>query len=192
MMVTLRRARFSFRLGLRLLGVAAALLIVSATVSQRAEALSPIHPGSAATGNAAANGLTIEVRGGHGAGGGSWGGGRGSFSGAAVRSGTFSAGPAVVGGRPRFAGHGFAHRRRFGRVFVGGVYYDDYPYDDSYYDYPPDYPVAESGAVAEPGCRVVATAYGPRTVCYHRAVRYHATRHTHVRGRHHHRGHHHA
>jgi hypothetical protein len=46
------QARFSFRQMLRLLG-AAALLMFSAAVSQRAEALSPTNPGSAATGKAA-------------------------------------------------------------------------------------------------------------------------------------------
>lgn len=176
MMATSLPVGFSFRRALRSLGVAAALLILSAGVSQRAEALSPINPGGAATGNAVANGLTIEVRGGRGGGGGGWGGGRSSgfsggrsFSGAAVRSGTVGTGPAVVAGGARFAGHGFPHRHRFGRVFVGGVYYDDYPYDDSYYDYPGDYPAAGPGFVAGPGCRQVVTAYGPRVVCHHRA-----------------------
>lgn len=180
-------ANFSFRHALRLLGVAAALLTLSAASSQRAEALSPINPGSAATGKAAtgkavANGLAIEVRGGRGGGGG-WGGGRG-FSGAAVRGGSFGGGSAIAGGA-RFAGHGFGHRHQFGGAVVGGVYYDDYPYDGSYYDYPADYPVVGPGFVAGPGCRMVVTAYGPRTVCRHRAAR-----HYHARRRHHHRRHH--
>ncbi len=178
-------ARFSFRHVLRLLGVAVALLSLSTAASQRAQALSPINPGSAG-GKAFANGLAIEVRGGHGGGG--WSGGRSSgFSAAAVRGGTFGTGPAIVAGGTRYTGHGFARRHRFGRVFVGGVYYDDYPYDDSYYDYPADYPVVQPGFVAGPGCRQVVTAYGPRVLCRHRAAR-----HYHARRRHHHRRHHHA
>jgi hypothetical protein len=198
---------FSFHQVLRLLGVAA-LLTFSAAVSQRAEALSPINPGAAATGKAAASGLTIEVRGGHGGGsGGGGGGGAGrssggwsgsgghSFSGAAVRSGTFSSGPAVAASGPRFVGRGLVHRRH--GVFVGGVYYDDYPFDDSYSDYPAvvaddNYTAIAPGFVAGPGCRPVVTAYGPRIICYHRAVRHYAARHTHARGRPLHRRHHHA
>ena len=185
MMATSLRTRFSFRHALRLLGVASALLTLSALAGQRAEALSPINPGSAAVSKAAANGLTIEVHGGHGGGGGGGrsgglGGGRG-FSGAAVRGGTFGTGPAVGAGGTRFVGHGFAHRHRFRGVFVDGVYYDDYPSDYPYYDYP----AADPGFVAGPGCRVVVTAYGPRVVCYHRAAR-----HAHARRRHHHRRHH--
>jgi hypothetical protein len=192
MMATSLCARFSFRHALRLLGVASALLTLSALASQRAEALSPINPGSAAVSKAAANGLTIEVRGGHSSGGGGGGSGRSGglggsrgFSGAAVRGGTFGTGPAVVAGAPRFAGHGFVHRHRFREVFGGGVYYDDYPYDYPDYDYPADSPAVDPGFVAAPGCRMVVTAYGPRVVCYHRAAR-----HAHARRRHHHRRHH--
>jgi len=188
------RARLSFSHALRLLGVAASLLTLSAVASQRAEALSPINPGSTTTNKAAANGFTIEVRGGHGGGGGGGsghssggiGGSRG-FSGAAVRGGTFGTGPGVVAGAPRFAGHGFAHRHRFGGVFIGGVYYDDYPYDYPYDDYPADYPAVDPGVVAAPGCHLVVTAYGQRVLCHRRAPRrYHAY------WRHHHRRHHHA
>jgi hypothetical protein len=184
MMTNSLSARFSFRHALRLLGVAAALLTLSAAASQRAEALTPIHPGSAATatGKTAANGLTIEVRGGHGGGGGGgWGGGRSSgFSGAAVRGGTFSAGPAAVAGGARFAGHGFGHRHRFGRVFIGGVYYDDYP---DYYDDPSVYPAP--AFVAGGGCRRVLTVHGPRVVCHHRAARHYLAHRRHHHHRHH-------
>ena len=57
-------------------GVTAALLIVAIFAGQRAEAMSPINPGMSEVGKtvagkkAVANGLTIEVRGGHGGGGG--------------------------------------------------------------------------------------------------------------------------
>jgi len=178
MMANSLRGRFSFSHALRLLGVAASLLALSALASQRAEALSPINPGSAAAGKAVANGLTIEVRGGSGG----TGGGRSSGYGGS-RGRTYGTGPAVVAGGTRFAGHGFGHRHRFRGVFVGGVYYDDYP-DDYPYD---DYPAVDPGVVAGPGCRLVVTAYGQRVLCHHRAAR-----RTHAHGRHHHRTHHHA
>jgi hypothetical protein len=191
MMTTSLRPRFSFRRTLRLLGVAASLLTLSTVASQRAEALSPITPGSAATGKAVANGdLTIEVRGGHGSSGGGhssgYGGGR-SYSGGAVRGGTYSTGPAVAAGGTRFAGRGFGHRHNHRGVFIGGVYYDDYPDDYPYDDYPADYPAVDPGFVAGPGCRAVVTTDGPRVVCYHRAAR-----RTHAHWRHHQRRHHHA
>lgn len=175
-------------------GTAVALLMRSTATSQRAEALSPINPGISGA-KTIDNGLAIEIRGDGGGGGGGGGGGRGfggaGFSG--VRAGAFHAGPAISGsggGRPgqiaagpRFAGHGFRHgfnhRHRRG-FFVGGVYYDDYPYDYGYpyYDDP--------ALITLPGCRIVQTIYGPRPVC-HRAARHHL----HDR-RHHHRRHHHA
>ncbi|MGB7222384.1 MAG: hypothetical protein WBD49_07755, partial [Bradyrhizobium sp.] len=78
------------RRSLRVLGAAAALLIVSAIAGQRADAMSPVNPGMAAVSKAVANGRTIEVRGGgHGGGGGGGRGGGGAgfgrgFSGAAI------------------------------------------------------------------------------------------------------------
>ncbi|MGB6236814.1 MAG: hypothetical protein WBG16_05640 [Bradyrhizobium sp.] len=177
------------RRSLRVLGAAAALLIVSAIAGQRADAMSPVNPGMAAVSKAVANGRTIEVRGG-GHGGGGSGGGRGGggagfgrgFSGAAIGGGAIGAGAAVVGGSPRFAGHAFGHRRHFGGVFIGGVYYDDYPYDyPDYYDYPPVYPAFVAGG----GCHRVLTVHGPRVVCHHRAARHHR-----IHRRHHHRRHH--
>jgi hypothetical protein len=181
-------------------GLTAALLIVAIFASQRAEAMSPVNPGmSSEVGKAvanekAANELTIEVRGGHGGGGGGggggrgggWGGGRGAggVSGAVIRGGAIGAAPAVVAGAPRFVGHGFGHRRHFGGVFVGGVYYDDYPYGyPDTYDDPPIYPAP--AFVAGGGCRRVLTVHGARVICHHRAAR-------HYRGhrRHHHRRHH--
>jgi hypothetical protein len=171
---------------------AAALLVVS-ILSQRTEAMSPIGPGSAP--KAATSGLTIEVRGGHGGGGGrgggGWGGGHsaGGVSGSFVRGGAIGAAsvaaPLGVAGAPRFAGHGFAHRHRFGRVFVGGVYYDDYPYDDPDYYYP-EYPAYPAPAfVAGGGCHRVLTVHGPRVVCHRAKRHYHR-----VHRRHHHRRHH--
>jgi hypothetical protein len=172
-------------------GVTAAFLIVAIFAGQRAEAMSPIHPADA--GKAVANGLMVEVRGGggHGGGGGGgrgggWGGGRGigGMSGAFVRGGAIGAAPAAVAGAPRFAGHGFHHRRHFGGAFIGGVYYDDYPYDyPDYYDEPPVYPAP--AFVAGGGCHRVLTVHGPRVVCHHRAAR-----HYRVHRRHHYRRHH--
>jgi len=134
--------------------------------------------------------------GGHSGYSGAVGGGR-SFSAHAVR--TFSAGPASVGagshrfvGGPHFVGRpAFVHRRHGG--FVGGVYYDDVPYDypvdDGYVAAPvDDYPVAivEDEDIPRPGpgfvtvaargCRLVVSAYGPRLFCnhrYHRVARWH-------------------
>ena len=182
-------------------GVTAALLIMAIFAGQRAEAMSPINPGMSEVGwavankKAVANERTIEVRGGHGGGGGGggsgggrsggWGGGRSAgVSGATVfRGGAIGAAPAVAG-TPRFAGHGFGHRRHFGGVFVGG-YYDDYPYDyPDTYDDPPVYPAPVF--VAGGGCRRVLTVHGPRVVCHHRAARHYHR----VHRRHHHRRHH--
>jgi len=180
-------------------GVTAALLMMAIFAAQRAEAMSPVNPGMSEVGKTVAgkkvvtNELTIEVRGGHGGGGGGgggrsggWGGGRGAggVSGAVIRGGAIGAAPAVVAGAPRFVGHGFGHRRHFGGVFVGGVYYDDYPYGyPDYYDDPPVYPAP--AFVAGGGCRRVLTVHGPRVVCHHRAAR-----HYRVHRRHHHRRHH--
>ena len=176
------------------LGALVALLMGSVFFGQRAEALSPLNPGGAGMNKTVANGLTVEVRGGHGGGGGgggrggggSFGGGRGfstgGFSGAAVRS--VGAGAPAVAAGSRYAGRPFGHRHHFHRVFIGGVYYDDYPYDyPDYYDYPSDYPV--HAFVAGGGCRRVLTVLGPRVVCHHRAARHHR-----IHRRHHHRRHH--
>jgi hypothetical protein len=202
---------------LRVLGAAAALLMGSTLAGQRAEALPPINPGMSKAGHTIASEPTIEVRGGHGGGGG--GGGRGSFggfggghsfgpggfSGAVVRGGAIGAGPAIVAapsgvagpprfaghiaGGPGFAGHHFFHHRHFRGVFVGGVYYDDYPYDyGDYYDYPeypPVYSVPVPVFVGGGGCRRVLTVHGPRVICHHRVARYH-----HIARRHYHRRHH--
>ncbi|MGA7073626.1 MAG: hypothetical protein WBZ30_19645, partial [Bradyrhizobium sp.] len=64
------------RRSLRVLGAAAALLMVSAIAGQRADALPPVNPGMATVSKAVADGRTIEVRGG-GHGGGRGGGGAG-------------------------------------------------------------------------------------------------------------------
>jgi hypothetical protein len=187
---------------LNVLGALTALLMGSTLAGQRAEALSPMNPGMSHA--AAANERTIEVRGGHGGGGGGGGGGgrgatggfsggrgfsAGSFSGAVVRGGPIGAGVAGVATGPRFAGHHFFHHRH--GFFVGGVYYDDYPYDyPDYYDDPTVYPepaYSVPAYVAGGGCRRVLTVHGPRIICHHRAARHHR-----IHRRHHHRRHHHA
>ncbi|HET7886161.1 MAG TPA: hypothetical protein VFL62_08055 [Bradyrhizobium sp.] len=194
-----------FFLSPRALGMAA--LLAASVIGQRADAMSPINPGGGTT-HVMSNGMTIEVRGGHGGGGG--GGGRGAGGWGGHSFGGFSAGgasrsfvrggaigataPSVAAPVPgpgvaHFAGHGFVHRHHhFGRVFVGGVYYDDYPYDDSDYTYDePAYTVYPAPAfVAGGGCYRVLTVHGPRVVCHHRAKR-HAHR---VHRRLHHRRHH--
>ncbi|HLJ00337.1 MAG TPA: hypothetical protein VKT76_11515 [Bradyrhizobium sp.] len=156
-------------LPLRLVGLAAALLAFSAVTSQDAHALPSINPGGAI--KAAASPQTIEAHGGH-----SGSGGTHSSGAAAVRGGSVNTGSAVAGGR--FAGGGRGHRHHFGRRFVDGVYYDDYPYgyDNPYSDYP--------AAVVRPGCRLVPTIHGPQLVCHPRGLRHHR--------RHAHRRHHHA
>jgi hypothetical protein len=65
---------------------AAAMLALSAAGSQRAEALSLINPAAMPTAKYASNGLTTEVRGGHGHGGR---GGGAAFHGAGFRHGGF-------------------------------------------------------------------------------------------------------
>jgi hypothetical protein len=186
-------SRCSSRYSLRFIGLAAAaLLALSSATSQRAQALSLINPGAAATANVAGDGLTIEARfgghgGGHGFGGHGFGGhalGAGSFHGgaAAFHGSGFRTGPMFHGSGVRYAGfryggHRFGHRHHFRRFFVGGIYYDYPYYDYPYYDYPAYYAV--------PGCRIVMTDDGPRRICINRPWRHHHYRH------HHHRRHHH-
>jgi hypothetical protein len=130
----------------RCLGLAAAaMLALSAAASQRAEALSLINPTAVPTAKYASDGLTTEVRGGpgggggHGGGGGGFRGGGGGFHGGgggfhagggggfrgggmAIHSGGFRGGGAVFhgggfrGGGAVFHGGGF----RGGHVFHGG------------------------------------------------------------------------
>ncbi len=135
-------------------------------------------------------------------GGGGFGGGGGrGFVANGARVGSFSAAPAISAGGARvgqFAGgphfighgygfhHGFRHRHGF---FVGGVYYDDYPYNyPDYYDYPdysPVYSVPVPVYVGGGGCHRVMTVHGPRVTCHHRAAR-----HYRIHRRRHHRSHH--
>ncbi len=169
----------SGRGAVRRLGLAAVAMLALSTVPQRAEALSLINPGAVSAAKLAADGLTTEVRGGHGGGGGGFhGGGGGGFhgGGAVFHGGGFRAGPVFHGGGyrsggVRYGGYRFTHHHRFhGRFFCGASYYpyDDYPY---YYSYR--------------RCRVILTHYGPRRICHYR----HWHHHTHWR-HHYHRRHH--
>jgi hypothetical protein len=171
--------RCSVRCSVRSLGIAAAaLFVLSAAPGQRAEALSLIDPGTLPAAKHASEGLTIEVRGGHGGGGGHMGGGGGHVGGgihvggAAIHGGSFkSSGGSGIhissgsGHLSSWSGHHhgrFAFRHhRFHRHFFYGAYYP-------YYDYP---------------CPVVWTDYGPRRVCHWRH---------HYWSHYHHRRHHHA
>jgi hypothetical protein len=172
----------------RSLGLAAAaLFVLSAAPGQRAEALSLINPGAMPAAKHAPEGLTTEVRGGHGSGGGGgrggggYHGGGGGGGGAAIHSGNFRSGGAVFhgsgirsaqvfrGSAIRHSGFAFRHHRFHRRFFYGASYYpyDDYPYYNSYRR-----------------CHIVFTHYGPRRVCHYRHWRHHHWRH-------HHRRHHH-
>ena len=132
---------------------AAAMLALSAAGSQRAEALSLINPGAVPAAKYASNGLTTEVRGGHGHGG----------HGGAFRGGGFRSGGAAGfrGGGFRQGGSGIRHHRHhFHRHFY---------YAPSYYYYPHRY------------CRIVWTYYGPRKICRYRPWWHHRHYHRHHR-----------
>jgi hypothetical protein len=141
------------RVGVRYLSLAAAaILMLSALPDRRAEAMSLINPAAAPAAQHASDGLTTEVRGGHGGGGhggGHSGGfrGGGGFRGAAA----FHAG-GFRGGGAMFRGGGFRHGHRFGyRHHFHPRYYG---YGPSYY-YPHHH------------CRIVWTYYGPRRICHY-------------------------
>jgi hypothetical protein len=163
----------------RSLGLAAAeMLILSAAPDQRAEALSLINPGMAPATKHVSDGLTTEVRGGHGGHGGGHGGGGHHGGGAAFHGGGFRSGGAAFHGGGFRGGHvfhgggfrhsGFAFRHHFHRHHFHRHFY----YAPSYYYYPHRY------------CRVVWTYYGPRKIC-----RYRPWHHSHWRHHRHHRFH---
>src|SRR5882757_1947969 len=119
---------------------AAAVLVLSAAPQQRAEALSLASPGTLPVAKYASEGMTIEVRGGHGGHGGGGFRGGGGFHGAriggggmAIRSGGYRAAHIYRGGGHRYSGlryggHRFAHHRHFHRRFYyTPAYYYHYP-----------------------------------------------------------------
>jgi hypothetical protein len=142
-------------------GVAAVLMLAPA---QRAQALSLASPGAAALSAKYLTDGLIEVRGGHGGGGGFHGGGGGfhggggGFHGGGFRGfhggfhrGGFVGRPVLIGHRHHFRGRHFFRPR-----FYGGYF----PY---YYG---------------PRCRLIWTYYGPRRICrwhrwHHRHYRWH-------------------
>jgi len=137
-------------------GVAAiAIMVLSATPGQRADAMSLINAGGVPLGAHAPDGLITQVRGGHGGGGHGGGGhGGGGFHGGGFHGGGFHGG-GFHGGFHRGGFHGGGFRFGHRHHFHGGYapYYYDYPYRH---------------------CRIVLTHYGPRRVCgYHHWHRHH-------------------
>jgi hypothetical protein len=141
----------------RCLGLAAAaMLALSATPGERAEALSLINPGGAPSAKYASNGLATEVRGHGGHGGGGFHGGGFRGGGAASHGGGFRTAHVFHGGSFRHSGFAFRHHHRhfFHRRFYAS-YDDDYPY---YYPHR--------------RCRIIWTYYGPRRICHYRHWRH--------------------
>jgi len=149
---------------------AAAVLVLSAAPQQRAEALSLASPGTLPVAKYASEGMTIEVRGGHGGhGGGGFHGGGAAFHGGgfrgggmAFRGGGYRAAHIYRGGGHRYSGlryggYRFAHHRHhfhhrhFHRRFYAPSYYYHYPRR----------------------CRIVLTYWGPRKICRYRHWRHH-------------------
>ena len=140
----------------RLSLAAAAMLALSATPGERAEALSLINPGGVPSAKYASNGLATEVRGGHGGHGGGFHGGGFRSGGAAFHNGGFRTAHVFHGGGFRHSGFAFRHHHRhfFHRRFYAS-YYDDYPY---YYRHR--------------RCRIIWTYHGPRRICHYRHWRH--------------------
>lgn len=151
---------------------AAAMLVLSAAPQQRAEALSLASPGMLPVAKYASEGMTIEVRGGHGGrhGGGFRGGGfhagrvGGGFHGARIGGGGYraahfhrSAGfraARFYGGGYRYGGYRHAYHRPYfhrHRHFHRRFYYAP----SYYYHYPRR-------------CRIVWTYWGARKICRYR------------------------
>ncbi|MDI1262626.1 MAG: hypothetical protein PS018_05150 [bacterium] len=176
-------------LGRRLGMAAAAVLALAAASQQRAEALSLATPGTAPSAKYASDGITTEVRGGHGHGGGGGfrGGGGGGFRGG---GGGFHGGGGFRGGGAAFHGGGFRAAPAFRAAPVfrgGGGYYRAAPvlrgggyrygyrqayhrphfhhrrvYAPRYYGYPVYH------GYRHRYCRVIWTYYGPRKICKYR------------------------
>lgn len=162
---------------------AVAVFAVTAISHERAEAFSLASPAAAPSAKYASEGITIEVRGGHG-GGGRGGGGGGGFRGGgggfhgggfhgggfrgggfrAYHGGGFRAAPIYRGGGYRHFGGYRAHRYTYSRPFyhrrhfVHRRHFFHRRYYAPYYSYPRCY-------YGYRVCRVVWTYYGPRKVC---------------------------
>jgi hypothetical protein len=149
---------------------AAAILVLSVAHGQRAEALSLINPGPAPAAKYASDGLTTEVRGGHGGHGGGGGGFRGRgggfrSGGAVFRGGGFRTGHAFRGGGGyRYAAPGIArHHFAPGRAH----WHRRHHFRPRYYGYGPSYYYPRRH------CRIVWTHYGPRKICRYRPWHHH-------------------
>ena len=165
---------------------AAAMLMLTATTGQRAQALSLINPGTAPSAKYASDGLTTEVRGGHGHGGGGFrgGGGGGGFrgggaaihgggfrGGAVFRGGGFRAAPAFHrGGGYRFAAPGIVRHHHVGprRAY----FHHRHHIRPRYYGYAPAY-YPQRIYYPRRFCKVVWTYYGPRKICRYRPWHHH-------------------
>lgn len=183
--------RGSFRsLGL----AAAAMLVLTAATGQRAGALSLINPGAAPAAKYASDGQTIEVKGGHGGGGGGFrggggggfrGGGGGGFrgggaafhgggfrgGGAAIHGGGFRGGGAVFrGGGYRYGAAGIVRHHHFAprRAY----FHHRHHIRPRYYGYAPAY-YPQRYYYPRRFCRVVWTYYGPRKICRYRPWHHH-------------------
>ncbi|MDO8398302.1 MAG: hypothetical protein Q7T45_10830 [Bradyrhizobium sp.] len=176
------RGRGAIRSSFRSLGLAAAaMLLLTAATGQRAEALSLINPGAAPSAKYASDGLTTEVRGGHGHGGGGGGGFRGG--GAAIHSGGFRGGGAVFrgggfraapafhrGGGYRFTAPGIVRHHHVGprRAY----FHHRHHIRPRYYGYAPVY-YPQRYYYPRRFCKVVWTYYGPRKICRYRPWHHH-------------------
>ena len=171
-------------------GLAAALLMLSVTPGERAEALTLINPGTAPSAKYVSDGLTTEVRHGGGGGGGFRGGGGGGFrgGGAAFHGGGFRGGGAAFhGGGIRSGGAVFRgggirapHFYRGGsyraaQIYRGGYYRGGHRFahrrhfHSRYYGYAPSYYYYGPRRY----CRVIWTYYGPRKICRYRPWHHH-------------------
>jgi hypothetical protein len=149
-------------------GIVAALLLMS--VTQRAEALSPISPGSSPAVTIASDTL-VPVHGGHG-GGGHMGGGGGHWGGGHMGGGgVFHGGGAFHGGW-----HG-------GGVHIGAPIFHHH-FVRRFYGYAPGY-YADYYAEPYGYCPLVWTPYGPHRICHYRPWHHH-WHHWHHYRRHHH------
>ena len=143
---------------------AAALLLLTAATGQRAEALSLINPGAVPSAKYASDGLTTEVRGGHGGHGGG-----GGFRGGG--GGGFRAGPAFHrGGGYRFAAPGIVRHHHIGprRAY----FHHRHHIRPRYYGYAPAY-YPQRYYHPRRFCKVVWTYYGPRKICRYRPWHHH-------------------
>ena len=185
--------RGAIRGSFRSLGLAAAaILLLAAATGQRAEALSLINPGAVPSAKSASDGLTTEVRGGHGGHGhgGFRGGGGGGFrgggaaihggrfhgGGAVFRGGGFRAGPAFHrGGGYRFAAPGIVRHHHVGPRRVH--FHHRHHFRPRYYGYAPVY--YPQRYYPRRFCKVVWTYYGPRKICRYRPWHHHHWRYRH-------------